>query len=441
MGDPISLIYIYGNYSEHKIVDPERYGYIDVVYDAYSMVLKDIPDGKTVNFSVKVFLSDDVKELVLGSDSDVLHMFHEYENEDQPIQCFVFEVEVSKEFFINYTVNGYHKSLMQRSSKTLVENSSFKNKKTVSRKTLCKRTDTKKTLYNSYVTIHGCGRDYVQRRKELTPDAYSSLANTQLVNLSSDEDCDSDDPFVDKQVGDEAVGDETVRDETVRDEDIGDEEMGDDDSVDSKWGKDSNEVGDDDSTNNEKNLEIDEDMGGVADSDGKLSDIKSDDLPDEIDCWEERNIDQTEKALSEEKMSNSAVQTIKNVDLQPCPNAVTVLLDEDAVQRSAVAMVSEKEDNKVVSEKNELSIFRDLLLLWFQRRMSSAYSEICCCYDFVIEGSSESIIKLQHPNADSSSFVGESAVLDLHSRGDHPNNAIPGVAMTSCQKCPLQDDS
>ncbi|KAJ4956688.1 hypothetical protein NE237_013471 [Protea cynaroides] len=237
--------------------------------------------------------------------------------------------------------------------------------------------------------------------------------------MSSDEDCDSDDQFVDKKVGDEAVGDETVRDETVRDEDIGDEEMGDDDYVDSEW-----------------------------DSDGKLSDIKSDDSPDEIDCWEERNIDKTEKALSEEKMNNSAVQTIKNVDLQPCPNAVTVLLDEDGVQRSAVAMVSEKEDNKVVSEKNELSIFKDLLLLWFQRRMSSAYSEICHCYGFtwkqcysVIEGSSESINKLQHPNADSTSFVGESAVLDLHSRGDHPNNAIPGVAMTSCQKCPLQDDS
>ncbi|KAJ4978542.1 hypothetical protein NE237_009322 [Protea cynaroides] len=186
MGDPISLIYIYGNYSEDKIADPERYGDIDVVYDAYSMVLKDIPDGKTVNFSVKVFLPDGVKELVLGSDSDVLHMFHD------------------------------------------------------------------------------------------------------------------DDQFVDKQVGDETVGDETVRketlrDEVVRDEDIGDEEMGDDDSVDYEWGKDSNEVGDDDSTNSEKDLEIDEDTGGVVDSDGKLLDCKSDDSPDKIDYWVKRNIDQTEK--------------------------------------------------------------------------------------------------------------------------------------------------
>ncbi|KAJ4964911.1 hypothetical protein NE237_016760 [Protea cynaroides] len=287
MGDPISLIYVYGNYSEDKIVDPERYGYIDVMYDAYSMVLKDIPDGKTVNFSVKVFLPDSVKELVLGSDSDVLHMFHE----------------------------GQVKLWL---------NSSFNNKKNVSRKTLCKKIVTKKTLCkktvstpivqrfaitgvsnnigdisNSSVTIHGCGRDYVQRRRELTPGASSSMANMQLVNLSSDEDCGSDDQFVDKQIGDEAVGDETVRDEEVRDEDIGDEEMGDDDSVDFEWGKDSNEVGDDDSTNSEKDLEIDEDMGGVADSDGKLSDIKSDDSPDEIDCWVERNIDQTEKGCED----------------------------------------------------------------------------------------------------------------------------------------------
>ncbi|KAJ4966981.1 hypothetical protein NE237_018830 [Protea cynaroides] len=248
-------------------------------------------------------------------------MFHENKNEDQPIQCFVFGVEDSKEFSIDYIVNGYHNSLMQRLSQTLVEKSSFSNKKNVSKKTLCKKTVTKKTLCkktvstlivqrfaiigvsnnigdisNSSVTIHGCGRDYVQRIRELTPGASSSMANTQLVNLSSNEDCDNDDQFVDEQVGDEAVGDETVRDDTVRDEDIGDEEMGDDDS---KWDKDSIEVGDDDSTNSEKDLESDEDMGGVVDSDGKLSDCTFDDSPDEIDCWVERNIDQTEKGCED----------------------------------------------------------------------------------------------------------------------------------------------
>ncbi|KAJ4970197.1 hypothetical protein NE237_003296 [Protea cynaroides] len=204
---------------------------------------------------------------------------------------------------------------MQRSSQTLVEKSSLNSKKNVSKKTLCKKTVSTSIVQrfaitgvsnnigdisNSSVTIYGCGRDYVQRRRELTPGASSSMANTQLVNLSSDEDCDSDDQSVDEQVGDEAIGDEAVGDEAVRDEevgdeDVGDEEMGDDDSIDSEWGKDGIEVGDDDSTNNEKDLEGDEDMGGVVDSDVKLSDCKSNDSPDETDCWVECNIDQTKK--------------------------------------------------------------------------------------------------------------------------------------------------
>ncbi|KAJ4966580.1 hypothetical protein NE237_018429 [Protea cynaroides] len=101
----------------------------------------------------------------------------------------------------------------------------------------------------------------------------------------------------------------------------------------------------------------------------------------------------------EQKVAVSCIGYVDSVALQRCPNE-----DSDLLEHSSL-----KESPNVI--------------------------------DSVIEGSSESIIKLQHPNADSSSFVGESAVLDLHSRGDHPNNAIPGVAMTSCQKCPLQDDS
>ncbi|KAJ4975664.1 hypothetical protein NE237_000770 [Protea cynaroides] len=116
-----------------------------------------------------------------------------------------------------------------------------------------------------------------------------------LVNLSSDEDCDSDDHSIDEKVGDEAVRDEAVRDEELGDEEVGDEEMGDDDSVDSERGKDGIEVGDDDSTDSDKDLEGDEDMGGVVYSDGKLSDYKFDDSPNEIDCWVKRNIDQIEK--------------------------------------------------------------------------------------------------------------------------------------------------
>ncbi|KAJ4960065.1 hypothetical protein NE237_019975 [Protea cynaroides] len=186
MGDPISWIYVYGNYSEDKTVDMERYGYIDVVYDAYSMVLKDIPNGKILNFSVKVFLPDGVKELVLGFDIDVLHMFREYENEDQPIQCF-----------------------------------------------------------DSELKLRLCAKE-----RELTPGASSSMANIHLVNLSSDDhyidEEVGDEEVGDKAVVDEAVRDEAVGDEEVRDEEMGEDdsvdsewgkddiEVGDDDSTDSE---------------------------------------------------------------------------------------------------------------------------------------------------------------------------------------------------------------
>ncbi|KAJ4959388.1 hypothetical protein NE237_026499 [Protea cynaroides] len=170
---------------------------------------------------------------------------------------------------------------MQRSNQILVEKSPLNKKKTVCKKTICKKTTSTPMvnrfaiigvsnnigdINNSSMTIHGCGRDYVQRKRELTPGASSR---------------------------DEEVGDEKVGDEAVGDVEVGDEEIGDDDSIDSEWGKDGIEVRDDDSTDIEKDLKGDDNMGEVADSDGKLSNCKSDDLPYEIDCWVNRNIDQT----------------------------------------------------------------------------------------------------------------------------------------------------
>ncbi|KAJ4982458.1 hypothetical protein NE237_033295 [Protea cynaroides] len=39
------------------------------------------------------------------------------------------------------------------------------------------------------MTIQGCGKDYVQRKRELTPGASFNMANTHSINLSSNEDC------------------------------------------------------------------------------------------------------------------------------------------------------------------------------------------------------------------------------------------------------------
>ncbi|KAJ4957432.1 hypothetical protein NE237_024543 [Protea cynaroides] len=49
-----------------KLVDEDRYGLIDLVYDAYFTVLSHIPDGKNVNFSVRA-------ELPKGGHMDVIN--------------------------------------------------------------------------------------------------------------------------------------------------------------------------------------------------------------------------------------------------------------------------------------------------------------------------------------------------------------------------------
>ncbi|KAJ4956631.1 hypothetical protein NE237_013414 [Protea cynaroides] len=207
---------------------------------------------------------------------------------------FIFGVEVTKEFSIDYKVNGFNKSLMQRSNQTLVEKSPLKKKKIVCKKTICKKTlftpivnkfaitgvsNNIRDISNSSMTIQGYGGDYVKSSMEFTP---------------------GDDHAVDEEVGDKEVRY--------------------DDFVDSKWGKDGIEVGDDDGTNNEKDLEGDDNMGGVVDydkdSDGKLSDCKSDDSPDEIDCWVDRNIDHTKRIKMKRKKVAKKVDGISSSPMQ-----------------------------------------------------------------------------------------------------------------------------
>ncbi|XP_042479792.1 uncharacterized protein At1g21580 isoform X2 [Macadamia integrifolia] len=107
---------------------------------------------------------------------------------------------------------------------------------------------------------------------------------------------------------------------------------------------------------------------------------------------------------SEQQVSVSSIGYVDSVALKPCPNEVSVLLEHSSVKESPKVM------------------------------------------DFSKESFSESITKLEHPRPDSCSFVEESAVLDLQFpclsgfRGEHLDNAIPGVVMSSCQEYPLQDN-
>ncbi|KAJ4977974.1 hypothetical protein NE237_008754 [Protea cynaroides] len=89
LGDPISIVNHYGEYTEIKNADPERYSYVDVIYDAYCGVLKDIPSGKTIKFSIKAVLPNG-DESVNEEDNDVMRMFEKSTDACDPIHCYVF---------------------------------------------------------------------------------------------------------------------------------------------------------------------------------------------------------------------------------------------------------------------------------------------------------------------------------------------------------------
>ncbi|KAJ4961939.1 hypothetical protein NE237_021849 [Protea cynaroides] len=121
LGDPISIVYHYGEYTEVKNADPDRYSYVDVIYDVYCGVLKDIPSGKTIKFSIKAVLPNS-DESVLKEDKDVVRMFEKSANACDPIHCYVFRLEVNEEVSNVYWVNTFEGNVMQR-PKTSVVNS------------------------------------------------------------------------------------------------------------------------------------------------------------------------------------------------------------------------------------------------------------------------------------------------------------------------------
>ncbi|KAJ4956205.1 hypothetical protein NE237_012988 [Protea cynaroides] len=140
LGDPISIVYHYGEYTEVKNADPNRYSYVDVIYDAYCDVLKNIPSGKTIKFSIKAVLSNG-DELVLKEDNDIVRMFEKSANACDPIHCYVFGLKVNEEVSNVYWVNTFEGNVMQR-PKTSVVNSPSRQRTPIKRhvhKTLANR--------------------------------------------------------------------------------------------------------------------------------------------------------------------------------------------------------------------------------------------------------------------------------------------------------------
>ncbi|KAJ4959536.1 hypothetical protein NE237_026647 [Protea cynaroides] len=109
LGDPISIVYHYGEYTEIKNADPERYSYVDVIYDAYCGVLKDIPSGKTIKFSIKAVLPNGDESLI-EEVKDIMRMFEKSTDACDPIHCYVFGLEVNEEVSNVYLVNTFEGS-------------------------------------------------------------------------------------------------------------------------------------------------------------------------------------------------------------------------------------------------------------------------------------------------------------------------------------------
>ncbi|KAJ4958123.1 hypothetical protein NE237_025234 [Protea cynaroides] len=102
----MSITYHYGDYTEVKNADPECYNYVDVVYDAYCSVLKDIPNGRIIKFNVKATLPNG-DESVLKEDKDVVRMFEKSADACDPIHCSVFGLEVNEEVSNVYWIDTF----------------------------------------------------------------------------------------------------------------------------------------------------------------------------------------------------------------------------------------------------------------------------------------------------------------------------------------------
>ncbi|KAJ4955180.1 hypothetical protein NE237_011963 [Protea cynaroides] len=123
LGDPISIVYHYGEYTEVKNADPDRYSYVDVIYDAYCGVLKDIPSGRTIKFSIKAVLPNG-DESVLKEDKDVVRMFEKSTDACDSIHYYVFGLEVNEEVSNVYWVNTFEGNVMQRPNTSVVSSPS-----------------------------------------------------------------------------------------------------------------------------------------------------------------------------------------------------------------------------------------------------------------------------------------------------------------------------
>ncbi|KAJ4973755.1 hypothetical protein NE237_006929 [Protea cynaroides] len=113
----VKVIYHYYDRSAEKWVDPDKYGYMDVVYDMYNSVLDHVEEGKNITFSVSCVPPEGKPDIPIKSDMDVVNMSASSLEEDF-FRLIAFYVQVSQEYSKDYTVNGYPPSIVGRNGKS-----------------------------------------------------------------------------------------------------------------------------------------------------------------------------------------------------------------------------------------------------------------------------------------------------------------------------------
>ncbi|KAJ4979687.1 hypothetical protein NE237_010467 [Protea cynaroides] len=118
----VKVIYHYYGRSVEKWVDPDKYRYMDVVYDMYNSVLDHVKEGKNITFSVSSIPPEGKPNIAIKSDIDVVNILASSLEED----CFrliTFYVQVSPEYSKDYTVNKNPPSIAGRDGKSGIQSS------------------------------------------------------------------------------------------------------------------------------------------------------------------------------------------------------------------------------------------------------------------------------------------------------------------------------
>ncbi|XP_043699896.1 uncharacterized protein LOC122650557 [Telopea speciosissima] len=117
--DLFNVYYYYDGNVSHKLVDRDRYGYIDLVHDIYSTVLGHIPDGRALTFKCKATVPGGNEGVEVWNDQSLMQLFNIYDN-DKIIRLYVFNVQESEtdQTSQSYKINGFEREVIGRTTNT-----------------------------------------------------------------------------------------------------------------------------------------------------------------------------------------------------------------------------------------------------------------------------------------------------------------------------------